>query len=265
MKLSLLILFSTSLLAQSIATDGYGLIDKPEPFTTEQNQSMFEQGKQMCSNNCVNDFGTALGESQGVKAYSNCQSQCIYPEFSFLNLATNEVTIHAENPKDKNLYYIGLVYQCVEYARRWWMINNGITFGSIDSAHEIIYLDEGKNIRTNENFPLARSINGTARIAPKKGDLLVYYPDRNNPLWRHGHVAVVVDVDEQQGWIALAEENYNNKLWQNPESYSRKISLFKTNGYYQILDIEPGMSENTSGGLISGWIYPQTTGKTTKN
>lgn len=257
MKFFVLLLISNLAYAELMHTDGTGLRDKPLAFSAEQSKAMFENNKQLCKVDCVHDFGVTLGQANGIKAYSNCQSQCVNPEFSFLNLTTGEVTIHKENPKDNNLHYIGLINQCVEYARRWWMINKNITFGSIDSAHEIIYLAEGKNIRTNKNFPLARSINGTATRPPKIGDLVIYYPDRKNPLWLHGHVAVVVDVDKKFRHISLAEENYDNKKWQEPKKYARKISLFKVNGHYTLIDVAPRSFQNTSGGGISGWIYPK--------
>jgi hypothetical protein len=244
-------------IAQLNDTDGLGLRDKPTAFTQQQSTAMYEQNKLLCDVDCVHDFGTVLGESKGAKAYSNCQSQCVKAQYSFLNLTSGEVTVHKQNPKDENLHYIGLINQCVEYVRRWWMINNNITFGSIDSAHEIIYLTEGKNILTNKNFPLARSINGTAKKPPKIGDLVVYYPDRSNPLWRHGHVAVVVDVDLKAGTVALAEENYDNKKWQQANEYARKISLFNINGHYTLLDVSPNSMNNRTGAEISGWIYPK--------
>lgn len=257
MKIFSLLLISNLSFAQLANTDGSGLRDKPLAFTSKQSTAMFENNKQLCKTDCVHDFGTILGQANGIKAYSNCQSQCINPEFSFLNLTSGEVTIHKENPKDDNLHYIGLINQCVEYSRRWWMINKGITYGSIDSAHEIIYLTEGENIRSNKKFPMARSINGTAKRPPKTGDLIVYYPDRNNPLWRHGHVAVVVEVNLNKGTVSLAEENYDNQKWQEPNKYARKISLFNVNGSYTLLDVSPNNRANLTGGEISGWIYPK--------
>jgi len=257
MKFIALLLCSSFTMAQLPNTDGQGLRDKLPAFSPEQSKTMFERNKLLCEDECVHPFGEVLGQASGIKAYSNCQSQCVHPEFSFLNLTTGEVTLHKENPKDDNLHYIGLINQCVEYARRWWMVNKNITFGSIDSAHEIIYLTNGKNIRTGESFPLARSINGTATRAPKIGDLIVYYPDRKNPLWRHGHVAVVVQVDLDNGVVALAEENYDNKKWQKPNLYARQISLFNVNGHYTLLDVHPNSKNNKTGAEISGWIYPK--------
>lgn len=257
MKLIILLLFTSLSSAQLPNTDGMGLRPKPPAFTAEQSKAMFAKNKQLCDVDCVNDFGIVLGKANGVEAYSNCRSECVKNEYSFLNLTTGEVTIHKDNPKDDNLHYIGLINQCVEYTRRWWMLNKGITYGSIDSAHEIIYLTEGKNIRTGKSFSLARSINGTAKRPPKIGDLVVYYPDRDNPLWRHGHVAVVVDVKLEKGSVSLAEENYDNKKWKKPKKYARKISLFNVNGHYTLIDVAPNTKYNATGGEISGWIYPK--------
>ncbi len=257
MKFILLLLVTSACFAQLPNTDGYGLRPKPLAFSKEQSKAMFEKNKQLCDVDCVTDFGKILGSANGIDAYSNCRSECIKNEYSFLNLTTGEVTIHKSSPKDDNLHYIGLINQCVEYSRRWWMVNKGITYGSIDSAHEIIYLTEGKNIRTNEKFPLARSINGTATRAPKTGDLVIYYPDRSNPLWQHGHVAVVVGVNLKKGTVSLAEENYDNKKWQKPKKYARKISLFEVNGHYTLIDVAPNKKSNQTGAEISGWIYPK--------
>ena len=237
-------------------TDGYGLLPKPPPFKKEKSKKMFAEGKTLCDKKCDTPFGSKLGVADGATGYSNCQSRCIRPEYSFLNLKTNEVTLHKKDPKNKNLHYIGVTYQCVEYSRKWWMKNKGITYASIDSAHEIIYLTEGKNIRTSETFPLGRSINGTAKRPPKRGDLVVYYPDRDNPEWRHGHVAVVVATDLKAGTVSLAEENYDNLAWQVPDAYSRKIRLFEIGGRYTLLDVETTKNNNREGGLISGWMYP---------
>lgn len=105
----------------------------------------------------------------GVKAFSNCKSTCIQSEYSFFHLKNKAVSIHKADPKDNNLHYIGLTYQCVEYARRWWMKTKGITFGDIDSAYEIMYLKNGEDIYSKRNFLLARSVNGSAtRALPER-------------------------------------------------------------------------------------------------
>ena len=237
-------------------TDGFGLLPKLPAFTAIESAAYLTAGKQACEGQCVTPFGQVLGVADGATSYSNCVSTCIRPEFSFLDLKTGDVTVHQEDPKNPQLHYIGVTYQCVEYARKWWMKNKNITFGSIDSAYEIIYLTEGKQIRTQESFPLARSINGVAQRAPRRGDLVVYYPDRDDPEWRHGHVAVVVATDLEAGTVALAEENYDNAPWQDPKAFARQIRLFNVGGRYTLLDVPVNSATNPTGGRIAGWIYP---------
>ena len=237
-------------------TDGGPLIAKLEAVSKQESKRVFEIGKKSCDNDCISKFGETLGEVDGAIAYSNCKSTCIKSEYSFMNLKTKQISIHSSDPNDDTLHYIGVIHQCVEYARKWWMINQGITFGSIDSAFEILYLTEGKNIYNNITFPLARSINGSAKKPPTRGDLIIYGADRNNPNWRHGHVAVVVNVDLTKGLVDIAEENYNNKPWLETKAYSRQLRLFKIGEYYRLLDISPDQIENVTGATISGWIYP---------
>jgi hypothetical protein len=237
-------------------TDGYGLLPKPPPFSQEESEKLFAAGKSACEGPCVTPFGTVLGAVDGAEGRSNCVSTCIRPEYSFLDLQSGEVSVHPRDPQQENLQYIGVTYQCVEYARKWWMKNQGITFGSIDSAYEILYLTTGLNLRTKATFPLARSLNGTARRPPHRGDLLVYYPDRDDPEWRHGHAAVVVAVDLDKGTVSLAEENYDNEPWQNPKAFARQIRLFEIGGRYTLLDVAVTANKNVDGGRIAGWIYP---------
>jgi hypothetical protein len=241
--------------------DGYGLLPKLSYNSNKESKKLFKQGQLSCQSDCVTPVGKILGMVDDVKAFSNCKSTCIQSEYSFLNLNNKDVSIYKTNPNHQNQHYIGLIYQCVEYARRWWMKNMGITFGDIDSAYEIIYLTVGKNIYTNSNFPLARSINGSAKRAPKRGDLIIYYPNMDDPKWRHGHVAVVVDVDLEKGIVSLAEQNYNNMPWDNPEKFARQISLFNIGGRYRLLDVGITDHKNINGGLISGWVYPASKNK----
>ncbi len=237
-------------------TDGYGLLPKPQPLSKQESKKLFKQGLLACQSDCVTPVGQLLGIVDDVKAFSNCKSSCIQSEYSFLNLKNKNVSIHKAAPKDNNQHYIGLTYQCVEYARRWWMKIEGITFGDIDSAYEIMYLKKGQDIYSKHNFLLARSVNGSATRSPQRGDLVVYYPNMDDPKWRYGHVAVVVDVDLEKGTVSLAEENYNNLVWDNPKKFARQIRLFNIGGQYRLLDVGMTDNKNINGGLIAGWVYP---------
>ncbi|MBK8271356.1 MAG: hypothetical protein IPK83_24760 [Planctomycetes bacterium] len=121
--------------------------------------------------------------------------------------------------------------------------NLGITFGSIDKRQRDSVPHRRENLETQQPFPLARSINGTARRPPRRGFGGVL-PNRADPECRHGHVAVVVAVDLEQGRVALAEENYDNRPWQNPQAFARQIRLFEVGGRYTLLDVPPTASRN---------------------
>ncbi|MFT4629389.1 MAG: hypothetical protein ACI9WC_001369 [Arenicella sp.] len=239
-------------------TDGSGLLTKPQAKLAVNNAQAESNALSLCETDCVNPSDTLLGSADGVDAFSNCQSNCIRSEYSFMNLQSKVISIYTSDPNDSALHYVGLIYQCVEYARRWWMKNLGITFGSIDSAYEIIYLTAGKDIESGDSFSLSRSVNGTARRAPKRGDLLIYYATPDNQNWQYGHVAVIVGVDKKKGLVSLAEQNYSNQKWQNPKVFSRQIQMFEVGGRYQLIDVERAQNRNSSGGQIAGWVYPTT-------
>lgn len=261
-------------------TDGDCLPAPPSAFEPLEAARLFAESRQACQGPCATPFGQVLGIADGAEARSNCRSQCVQPEMSYLNLATGLRSTQAQEARPKTEprpelqpepsqdpgqqqahanerpQYVGITYQCVGYARYWWMKNRSLTFGDVDDAHHILYLTEGTDVRTGERVPLARSINGSARRPPRQGDLLIYAADRDNPDWRFGHVAVIVAVDRDRGLVALAEENYYNRSWQDPDAFARQIQLFEVNGRFTLLDIPDGRRKSASGGRIVGWIYP---------
>ncbi|HRZ39360.1 MAG TPA: amidase, partial [Candidatus Paceibacterota bacterium] len=113
--------FSTVVGVDLPHTDGFGLLPKPPAFSQEDSDRLFAEGKRTCDGPCVTPFGTVLGVADGAEGRSNCVSTCIRPEYSFLDRTSGAVSVHADDPKQENLRYIGVTYQCVEYARKWWM------------------------------------------------------------------------------------------------------------------------------------------------
>jgi hypothetical protein len=186
-----------------------------------------------------------------VVAYSNCNAPCIASDYSWLNLKTKAFTLSA-TPLEGH-HYIGLVYQCVEYARRWWMTQQGVTFGDVEGASDILFLSVYQEVSTGAERPLRRSINGQARRAPQRGDLLIYAPDRSRPAWRFGHVAVVVEVNLTEGYLSLAEQNLSNAPWEQPKRYARRAQLFKVGGRYRVIDAPLGR-HTSEGGEVWGWV-----------
>lgn len=237
-------------------TDGVGLQPPPPAIGPLKWPRLIAESRRACEGPCTTPFGKVLGMADGAEARSNCVSTCVRPERSFLDLESGAIAVSRDSPADSPKHYVGITYQCVGYARLWWMKNRSLTFGDVDIAHDILYLTEATDPRTGATVPLGRSLNGTARRPPERGDLVVYLADREDPEWRAGHVAVVVDVDREQGLVALAEENYDNRPWENPHAFARRIPLFEINGRFALLDVEPNSRSSADGGRIAGWVYP---------
>ncbi|MTW23123.1 CHAP domain-containing protein [Allochromatium palmeri] len=217
----------------------------------------FQAAQRACDGPCVTDFGTPLGRADGVEARSNCVSLCVRLESSFVDPDSGRIQIGRSGERPEHLEYAGLAYQCVEYARRWWIQTLGLTFGDVPTAADILSLTEGRRLSDQAVIPLGRSLNGHARRAPERGDLLIYAADPGDPEWRAGHVAVVVDTDLEQGWVALAEQNYDNRPWSDPERQARRIQIRRIGERYRLLDVAPDQIDNPEGGSIAGWIYPR--------
>ncbi|EGV18188.1 CHAP domain-containing protein [Thiocapsa marina] len=237
-------------------TDGEGLPPPRAAIGPLEWPRLIAESRRACEGPCATPFGQVLGVADGAAARSNCVSTCLHPERSFLDLETGEVAVSRDAPAGGAKHYVGITYQCVGYARLWWMKSRSLTFGDVEIAHDILYLTEATDPRTGAIVPLGRSLNGTARRPPERGDLLVYLADREDPEWRAGHVAVVVDVDREQGLVALAEENYDNRPWEDPQAFARRIEMFEINGRFTLLDVAPNSRTSADGGRIGGWVYP---------
>lgn len=173
-----------------------------------------------CATDCASSYGDKLGVSRlGVEAYSNCNADCVIFE-----------------PNHWNGTYTGIKWQCVEYARRWLLQNRRAVYGDVDIAADIWdKIDHLTEVGTNKRLPLESHLNGSQQ-PPRKGDLLIYAKAFNNT----GHVAVVIDVDHDAGYVKVAEQNYSNKPWS--ADYARRIELIDKSGRYWLLD-----------GYLLGW------------
>ncbi len=232
--------------------------DGAERFAPPLNPGHFRAAQRACDGPCVTPFGTALGRAEGVESRSNCVSTCLRLESSFVDPDSGQIQIaRTASERPAHLEYAGLTYQCVEYARRWWIQILGLSFGDVPTAADILALTEGRRLSDQAVIPLGRSLNGSARRAPRRGDLVIYAADPSDPEWRAGHVAVVIEADPEQGWVALAEQNYDNRPWQAPERYARRIRILRVGERYTLLDLAPDQTDNPEGGLITGWIYPR--------
>jgi hypothetical protein len=177
-------------------------------------ENMHKEIPPACQTECKSPYGRLLGESpRGIKAYSNCRSGCVIFE-----------------PNRWNGTYTGIKWQCVEYARRWLLINTGTVFGDVDIAADIWdKIDHLTDVKTREQIPLETHLNGSVQ-APEVGDLLVYAKAFKGT----GHVSVVTGVDIKNGMVEVGEQNFNNESW--TDDYARRILLIKNGAHYWLLD-----------------------------
>jgi len=203
---------------------------------------------------CVTKFGIELGHANNVPAYSNCRSECVSSKSHKLN----------KNMLDSSEdHYTGMSWQCVEYARRYWILNFGIQFGDVKTANEIYSkMPAVTKISNNTEVIINKYFNGS-KTPPKVGDLLVYEQKKDIVALQYGHVAIVVNVNKENGYIDVAEQNYDNKRWPQNTNYSRRISMVynKRNQEYLVYNEEWKSKTNLSynkfkSDLILGWVSP---------
>ena len=158
-------------------TDGADLAsNRPAPTAAERQQQL-RAVQRACEGPCVTPFGARLGVADGVEARSNCGSTCLHLEYSFVDRDSGQLRVALQSPDPRRFEYAGVTYQCVEYARRWWIRNRGLTFGTwrrlLDTSRRL------QRVRAcrHEPLPLGRSLNGSAQRAPERGDLVIYGPD----------------------------------------------------------------------------------------
>jgi glutathionylspermidine amidase/synthetase len=136
------------------------------------------------------NYGDIIGTFNGVQSYSNSNNKS-----SVANYYNN--------------IYTGIKWECVEYVRRYLIINHNITFSNVDSSYQIPEANfmtlHGENIIPKKNNSL---VIGSIIIFPK--DYEVDSPD--------GHVAIISSI--LQSGITIAEQNYNDNIFPRFISYN---------------------------------------------
>jgi len=166
-----------------------------------------------CTTHCDTPYGEVLGVGSGnVPAYSNCNSACVV--FS---------------PNKKEGTYTGIKWQCVEYARRWLLVNKGVVYGDVDIAADIWALDFVTRIKDQTKLKMSTYPNGS-ESPPEVGDLLIYA----KAYLKTGHVAVISKIDPKSHTIQVTEQNYNNTKW--ADGYARSIPFVERDNKFWLLD-----------------------------
>ncbi len=167
-----------------------------------------------CTRDCAAPWGETLGGSTTTPAYSNCSAACFVPL-----------------PNREQGIFTGIRWQCVEYARRWWLLNRGVFFGDVDVAADLwLKIPAVTRASDGSTQPLENHDNGDS-APPQVGDLLVY----GREYLRTGHLAVVVAVDAGAGRIDVAEQNFLNRPWPAAD-HARSLDLLERKGRWWVLD-----------------------------
>ncbi len=169
---------------------------------------------QHCSQDCVVGYGEILGEStSGVKAFSNCNNTCVNPAPFFIDET-----------------FTGIKWQCVEYVRRWLLVNKKVVYGDVDVAADIWQLEYVLTSDKKTQKPFINILNGDKQHGLQRGDLLIYA----RAFYGTGHVAVVLKVDEEKQRLYLGEQNFDNNKWQGDSA--RDIPYIKRENEIWVLD-----------------------------
>jgi hypothetical protein len=136
------------------------------------------------------NYGDIIGTFNGVQAYSNTDNKI----------------------NDSNYYnniYTGLKWQCVEYVRRYLIINHNITFSNVDSAFEI----PNAQFMTLHGEIITPKLNNNLDI----GSIIIFQKDYevDSP---DGHVAIISSV--LQSGVTVVEQNYNDNIFPRFISYN---------------------------------------------
>ncbi|CAF1420083.1 unnamed protein product [Adineta ricciae] len=146
--------------------------------------------------------------SNNVEAYSNGNDSFISDEYSYLYGV-----------------FMGIKWQCVEYARRWLFQRKGCSFASVEGAADMwTQLDEVQRVEDKRCFPLRKYPNGSPS-RPANESLLIY--NRSATSMPYGHVAVIVDVLSDV--IRVAEENWDFYYW---------MDNYPIIGWMSIIDVQ---------------------------
>lgn len=154
-------------------------------------------------------FGTVLGYAPGnVAAYSSD-----YPSADPAQLPNRQ---SYRNHVDG--VYTGYKWQCVEFARRWLLLNRGYVFDDIAMAYDIFRLQQVRVVGNNTTLPLHSFRNGSRRH-PEPGCMLIW--NEGGEFDVTGHVAIVTEVFEDR--IRVAEQNVTHQRWPEGCDYSREL------------------------------------------
>ncbi|KAF0687034.1 Aste57867_21195 [Aphanomyces stellatus] len=154
-------------------------------------------------------FGTLLGVTDGGVDVYSC------------HLEENQTAL-GQDPNYVNGVYTGVKWQCVELARRYLLVNLGVIFGDVDYAFQIFDFNSIEKVDDKSQVAFNKFVNGGS-IPPVHGSLIIWSP--YGEMTETGHVAVVVDVTDT--YVDIVEQNVEDSIWPQGQTYSRRLKVKK--------------------------------------
>jgi len=103
-----------------------------------------------------------------------------------------------------NGLYTGIKYQCVELARRYYLIYYGAIIQQVENAKDLFSVHTLRDFLTGRLFFWDGYMNISTSPKPVPGSLLIWGPCNEFPVT--GHVAVVINVT--RNYVYIIEQNY---------------------------------------------------------
>lgn len=162
-------------------------------------------------------FGSICGYAPGgIPAYSNGSDSHYSSESHY-----------------RGKLFLGIKFQCVEFARRWLLYRKGLLLPQYAFAAHIIYCTHVTDLEGND-VPCEVVRNGQSTTKPEPDTIIIYPTTKKNIV---GHIGVITEVGED--YVAVADQNRVFTSW-GALPYSAKYPLRRceVDGTYTIEDPE---------------------------
>jgi hypothetical protein len=202
--------------------------------------------------------GVVLGvASTGVVGYNNNYEHI--PENN-----PDEPYDHISYVRDSRgkLHASGHKWQCVEFARRWWLSELDVYLPSVPTAAEIFTtLSKVKSFGNGKTTYVALRMHtqGQSTSRPAVHDAIIWMKTEQAPV---GHIAVVSEVTDS--YVRIAEQNVDNDMIWKGKTFTREFPLERNSetGTWFIRDNEDPISgwvrvDKYSNEAAPVWIPPQ--------
>lgn len=175
-----------------------------------------------------NHVGTIIGINNNVTSHLNCD-YCL-DDF----LGDYKEYARKENTKLKYDICTGYKYQCIEFVRRWLVVNKKFFFNNVCYAHEIF--DKICNVEHVENktYHSLVSYKNQNKYHPKFADLIIFPISRGQ---LNGHAGIITCVNSELSYVEIAEQNTDN-VWEDPKSFSRRLVMIHYDNFYTVTEMK---------------------------